>query len=573
MIITILIVLVAVVVLIVIIAVLALHFLRADDSDTFDEVPDEPRRSRPMPADPPPAPRELAPAKAERGRPRRSEPAREPWAAERPVRAAADQPSSYRERDTGPRPAVPTRRDSQPSGQRPVAASARPAKSPKPARPADQDPKSSSWDSLSDVDYWAELSANRPQITPAAAAAAPTGPAGARRGPDAKPDARSATASRPAVRDENGQLPRRQRSQSGRGAAAAQSGRPAETGQTEQMDVRAARGSGGYGNEPATQSLAALARLGGQQSGSAPRPAGAQRPATGQRPASGQRPAAAPRPAGGQRPATGPRSVQPSLPSGPTAQVSQQSGRPRQPAPLDDDPLTSPSFPAVNTSDSRSYRTRRSPGGQSGPHTGPQPVNGRGNGGNGRYGEPTAQFSQYPASAQAHSQPIMQPPAPSAPVANPYGSYVSAPQPTYQDVAAARPDATAYANGYVGGWQADGTWYAGTVNNGAANNGAANNGAANNGGGNGDAASGYLPAPAYNGTDHAGNGYAPVDYTGVTYQGATYETGPAANGAPGSYVPQGNYAGQYDQRGYGPPDLGYGQDGYQAHPGYGTGGH
>ncbi len=547
---TILIVLVAVVVLIVIIAVLALHFLRADDSDTFDEIPDEPRRSRRTPSDPPPAPRELAPAAAERGRPRRSEPTREPWAGERPVRPADDHSPNYRERDTAPRPVAPDRRGSQPGGQRPAAASARPAK---PPRPADQDPKSSSWDSLSDVDYWAELSADRPQITPAAAASGPAAPAGAaRRSPAAKPDARPAAAARPAMRDENGQLPRRQRAQSGRAAAAPQ-GRPAEAGQTEQLDVRAARGSGGYSNEPATQSLAALARLGGQPSGSAPRPAGAQRPGTGQRPASGPRPAATPRPASGQRPATGPRQAQPSLPGAPAAQVSQPNGRTRPPVPLDDDPLTSPSFPAVNTSDSRSYRARRSPGGQSGPHTGPHPAGGRGAGGNGSYGEPTAQFSQYPPAAQAPSQPIMQPPAP---VANPYGSYVSAPQPPYQDVAAAHPDPASYGNGYTGGWQADGTWYAGAASGDA---------------GHGDAATGYLPAPAYNGTDQVGNGYAPVDYNTVSYQGAAYQAGPAATGPAGNYVPQGNFAGQYDQRSYGSPDLGYGQDGYQAHPGYGQG--
>jgi hypothetical protein len=226
--------------------------------------------------------------------------------------------------------------------------------------------------------------------------------------------------------------------------------------------------------------------------------------------------------------------------------------------PLDDDPLTSPSFPAVNTSDSRSYRTRRPPAGQggphTGPHTGPQSVGGRGNG---SYGEPAAQFTQYPAAPQGHSQPMMQSPAP---VANPYGSYVSAPQPTYQDVAAAQPDAVAYGNGYSGSWQADGSWYAG-----------AGHGAASNGAGNGDAATGYLPAPAYNGTDHLGNGYPPADY-GVTYQGAAYQAGPAATGAPGSYAPLGNFGPQYDQRGYGSPDLPYGPDGYQAHPGYGPGG-
>ncbi len=213
------------------------------------------------PADPP-APRDLVPAAAERGRPRRSQAPRESWATDRPVRAVDDRPSSYRERDTGPRPAVPDRRDTQPGKKRPAAASARPAKPPKSAnqaRPADQDPKSSSWDSRADVDYWAELAVDKPQITPAAAASAAAVPPGAAgRSPDGKPDARSAA--RLALRDDTGQLPRRQRAQSASGAAAMPPGRPVQAGQTGPLDVRAARASGSYGNEPATQSLAALAR-------------------------------------------------------------------------------------------------------------------------------------------------------------------------------------------------------------------------------------------------------------------------------------------------------------------------
>ena len=104
MITTILEVLVAVVVLIVIIAVAALRFLRADDSDTFEDVPDEPRRKNRPPVD---APRDLASAAAERGRPRRPEPAREPqWAAERGARTGDGRGQlGYRERDSQSRPA------------------------------------------------------------------------------------------------------------------------------------------------------------------------------------------------------------------------------------------------------------------------------------------------------------------------------------------------------------------------------------------------------------------------------------------------------------------------------------
>jgi hypothetical protein len=520
---TILIVLVAVVGLIVIIAFLALHFLRADDSDTFDEISEEPRRTRRSPADPP---RELVPVAAERGRPRRPEPARDSWPAERPVRAADDRPAGYRDRDTGPRPAAPDRRNGQTGGQRPVAAGARSAKPAKPAKPADPDPKSGSWESLSDVDYWAELAADKPQVTPAAAPG-PARPSGAaRRGADAKPGTRmpaNARAMQPDARTvqrgESGPLPVRSRSQPSRTAPPA--------------------------SEPATQGLAALARLSGQPPAPAPRPAGGPRPGNGQRPA-------APRLGGGQRSGTGQRPAQPPLSGLPSAPISQANGHSRPPVPLDDDPLTSPSFPAINTSDSRSYRTRP-PGGapsgpHTGPHTGPQQLNGRGGG----FGEPTAQYPATPAAAPAPIPrgPVTQPPAP---VANPYGSYVSAPQPTYQGIAASAPDAPSYGGGYSSAHQADGSWYGGAPN-------------------------GYLPAAGYPGADHPGNdhvanghngnghnGYLPADYPSVSYQGAGYQAAPAA---PTGYEPQG----QFDQRGYSSPDLAYGQDGYQGYTGYGPGG-
>jgi hypothetical protein len=149
-------------------------------------------------------------------------------------------------------------------------------------------------------------------------------------------------------------------------------------------------------------------------------------------------------------------------------------------------------------------------------------------------------------------------------VANPYGSYVSASQPAYQDVAASHQDVPTYGGGYLSGQRADGSWY-------------------------GSAASGYLPTPGYAAGDHAGNGnggngydardqhhappagngYGAVDYQNLTYQGVDYQPAPAV---PGSYAPQNQQAGQYDQLGYGVPDLAYGQDGYQGYPGYGAGG-
>jgi hypothetical protein len=579
MITTILIVLVAVVVLIVIIAVLALHFLRADDSDNFDELDEMPADSRRASRSAPEPVRELVPAAADRRR-SRPEPDREQRPAERPLRAVDDRPvrgvddrqTGHRDRDTGPRPAMPERRNAQVAGQRPVAGGAR---TPKPAKVAAADAPTAAWDSMSDVDYWAELSADKPQVSPAPPAAGssrPTGPA--RRDRAASPAARAAADGRVAQRGDSGpmpataqptgsqppgQLPVRSRSHPPRLAPAVSSGRPAEAGQTEQLDVRAARA---YGAEPATQSLAALARLSGQQSGPASRSAGGQRPGSGQRSAGGQRPAAVQRPAGDQRqagnqrpmpdprparsrPGPGQRSGQSSLPSVPAAQAPQPTGYLRTPVPLDDDPLTSPSFPAINTSDSRSYRTRRPGAAQSGPHAGPQSI------------------SPYAHDA-APARPAAPVSPPSQPVANPYGSYVSAPQPVYQTPAQSQPDAASYGSGYPSSQPADGSWY-------------------------GAAPTGYLP-PGYTGGDYSsegyvggdhngngngyadsgtngagGNGYA-VDYPNAGYQG--YQPSPVA---PGGYGPQGQYPAQYDQGGYSAPDAAYGQDGYQGYPGYGTG--
>jgi hypothetical protein len=144
-----------------------------------------------------------------------------------------------------------------------------------------------------------------------------------------------------------------------------------------------------------------------------------------------------------------------------------------------------------------------------------------------------------------------------APVANPYGSYVSAPQPTYQDVAPSHLEAGSYGSGYATGQQDDGNWYGGPTT------GYLPAGYANGDYANGDQAS-------YNGNGHSGsngNGYAGSEYPNASYEG--HQASPVA---PNGYGPQGQYAPQYDQRGYGTPDLAYGPDGYQGYPGYGTGG-
>jgi hypothetical protein len=153
-------------------------------------------------------------------------------------------------------------------------------------------------------------------------------------------------------------------------------------------------------------------------------------------------------------------------------------------------------------------------------------------------------------------------------VANPYGSYVSAPQPVYPEVAASHLDGASYSGGYPSQQPADGSWYGGPGNGGPAN---------------GGAATGYLPTD-YPAGDHAPGGYAANGYgggmaAGADYAAADYQNGPYQNpghqpapAGPGGYgQQQGQFAGQYDQRGYGTPDLSYAQDPYPGYPGYGTG--
>jgi hypothetical protein len=498
MITTILEVLVAVVVLIVIIAVAALHFLRADDSDTFDDMPEEPRKTRRHPAEAHP----LDDAGPAERRVRRPDPARD-------QRAADDR--------RGRQPGYPERRSNPgPGSQRPVPVGARQAKA---ARPADAEP-ANGWDSLSDVDYWAEVASEKP-ISPAEAQGVPNPAKRSRRGIEPKADA-----PRPAARDDSGQLPLRQRSQSRPGTGPS---RPVPA--PSRPGAGASRpATGPYGAEPATQNLAALARLGDQ-------PPSVQRPG---RPT--QRPQApGPRPGGASR-GTGQRALPPAPPQAPAAQA-HSGGHSRPPLRSDDDPLTSPSFPAINASDSRSYRTRSRSTSQ--PSSSPA-AGGRGNG---SYGDPARQLPAYPGQTSTpDGYPV---PATAArhgaghspaPAANPYGSYVSPAQPSYAEPAGGHLDPSSYGNGYAAGQQAvaAANWYGGSTD-------------AN------QAANGYLPAPRHG--NGAPDAYSPSDY------GAGYQTPGYEGGQPG--YSQHGLPGQYDQPGYNSSDVSYGQDGYEAHPGYG----
>jgi len=136
-------------------------------------------------------------------------------------------------------------------------------------------------------------------------------------------------------------------------------------------------------------------------------------------------------------------------------------------------------------------------------------------------------------------------------VANPYGSYVSAVQPTYQEQAQPRQELPGYGAGYGNGHQPDGTLYSGPV-------------------------TGYLPNHGYgagNGNGYSGDAYRDQHdvqggyggYEDAMHRGADYQ--PAQSMA-GGYGQQNQAAGQFDERGYAVPDLAYGQDGYQGYTGY-----
>jgi hypothetical protein len=482
----------AVVVVIIIICLLALRFLRADDSDAFDELPDEPRRPARASGDPRlPVPSPVAAAR--RPSSRRTPAEDSGWTADRSGRATDDRVAAYRDRgpDRQAGPHSQGRRASQGSGPaRPLPAGARAA------RPAEAAAPATDWDSLSDVDYWAEVASDKP-LTPATASAA-----GQVRDPGrgAKPGANSRHGGRgePTVN-----LPVRQRPAR---TASTPGSRPADFGPVQPAGPRTAPGRYSHGApEPVTESLAALARLG------SPAPAG-QSPGA-QVPAAQM--AAPPRHISQPRPAV----------------------RPAPPVPLDDDPLTSPSFPAINASDSRSYRARRhdsQPG-----MTRPGPA----------YPEPPQQFSTYPAAAdRASSPPGGYQAQPVVPAGNPYGSFVSQPAASYpqQPPAASQQDGSY--GGYTDGAQptaADAGWYGAQ--------------APAPGTGQSQAMPAFTTAPGYQAGTEQAAGYYPG------YQAGQPETAAYAQPA---------YPGvQYDQRGYGSQEAAYGPDAYQGYPGYGNGGY
>jgi len=329
----------AVVLMILVIGFFAMRFLRAEDNDEFEDLPQERIPSRPggdrdyrdedyRSQDYPGRPEHLGGSNG-RGRLRRSGAEREP--------RGYDDRSGERTMDYGRRPAGQDERGSrtaaEPAGRRAAAAyetrrdgegpqrrpDGRPSAAPlrTAARPGgrgqDGEWAVTDWDALSDVDYWAELASDKPLAT----TAQPASPAvGGRRTADRHAEARPGTDPRAISQPgtDYQQLPVRQRSQPPAAAPAAGATGTALPAPAPRPEYLPAPHSYPYG-----------------------------------------------RPAGGSRLADSGE-----LSLGVLAGLGdpQGRGRPAQ-LPGDDDPLTSPSLPAVTADDSRSYRNPRpgTPGG------------------------------------------------------------------------------------------------------------------------------------------------------------------------------------------------------------------
>jgi hypothetical protein len=219
------------------------------------------------------------------------------------------------------------------------------------------------------------------------------------------------------------------------------------------------------------------------------------------------------------------------MPSGP------RTGSRPLPVPLDDDPLTSPSFPAISTSDSRSYRTRRH---DSGRHDS-QPGHARPAA---SYSEPSPQ--PYPAPERAGSPPAGYPVQSPPPAGNPYGSFVSQPPPSYpQPAPAPSPTPAAYPDYGSQPAQADPGWY-----------------------GTPPPVNGTGQTQAMPALSSAQNGY---QYGNGHDQNAGYYNGyqaPQPEGLGYTYPPP-----QYDEPVYNGQETPYSRDPNEAYPGYGQGGY
>ena len=371
--------LMAVVLLILGIGFFVMRFVRADANDPFDEAPDDHRRPRDADDHDWHGDDRVVPLARRSGRGDRG-----------PGRLTDDGPSLRSGRSASGRgrpdargnrrsgrgydqddrdyaddrpPRLDDRERGARGGQRLSAAGSRGGPRPEQARPASRPASSparngrprgagasggTDWDSLSDVDYWAELASDKPLTT----TAQPAGPSRPERGgQDAPADPRQDLTSRPGrpgnpgpPEESTALLPRRRNA-----PASAADSAPLPT-------VASGRGGGGDGlldGGPRARGRSAASGQSGSPSQSSRR----------------QRDSSA-APYGESRGllANGPAPASPAAhgtDQGIAALARLSTGGSR-PAPLDNDPLTSPSFPAVRGDDSRSYRTGRSDAPQSG---------------------------------------------------------------------------------------------------------------------------------------------------------------------------------------------------------------
>jgi hypothetical protein len=312
---------------------------------------------------------------------------------------------------------------------------------------------SSEWDQLSDVDYWAELASSKPMTS--GTDSKPSRPAAHRGGTAAAP-ANDSEPETMAVRNPvRSGVPRRdpvtglpvRGPQPADAELTAAVGRndfaaapvPLDQSQDRQRPVAASNGDGGSkhhrrppagrnGDQGAADRNSA-GRNGDRNSASRPLPPAAPASDRGQRflDAPGRDPgryldvgpASLPMPAIRDVPAAAPARQRPprDIPAAPPAAAAPAPPAPaapppaqapparrQRPVPLDDDPLTSPSFPAIRASDSRSYRNGRPdtpPNGSRAPEPYPATTQQRPG-----YDSPTAQFSaaQYPTAQYSQVQ-------------------------------------------------------------------------------------------------------------------------------------------------------------------------
>ena len=353
----------------------------------------------------------------------------------------------YDDRRSAPAASGPQRRRRPDDGAQP-----RPD-APAPARSRRRSGDSSEWDSseweqLSDVDYWTELASSKPMTSDTELAPSRSG---AQRGSSAAGPARDPEPETMAVRSPvPGGAPRRD----------PVTGLPVRAPQAGDAELTVAGGRADFApapvpaDQPQVRRRPAAASNGDRASKHHRRPSAspngdrgrAARPLPPAAPSSDrdQRfleapgrdpgryldvgPASLPMPAIRDVPPARqarPRDVLPPPPAAAPPAVQAPPARRQRPVPLDEDPLTSPSFPAVQASDSRSYRNRRSdtpPGGSRAPAPYPAAAPQRPS-----YDPPTAQYPgaqysapQYPAApypeaqyptAQYPTAPAPQPPA------------------------------------------------------------------------------------------------------------------------------------------------------------------